>query len=142
MNPNWLVMVPWLLSVVLTSFSQKKGQSFPEKLHFQPPGYVFAIVWTLLYLLLGLYLKSLVQTKKTSFLLFLFTANMIDLEGRLPIMADAERILLVETFIPYRPAFDVGVSLLTFENFTFTRPRYAGQVPFNPNVTVPPAQTS
>jgi hypothetical protein len=72
----------------------------------------------------------------------LFTANLIDLEGRLPIMADAERILLVETFIPYRPAFDVGVSLLTFENFTFTRPRYAGQVPFNPNVTVPPAQTS
>lgn len=57
-------------------------------------------------------------------------------------MADAERILLVETFIPYRPAFDVGVNLLTFENFTFTRPRYAGQVPFNPNVTVPPAQTS
>ena len=72
----------------------------------------------------------------------LFTANLIDLEGRLPIMAHAERILLVETYIPYRPAFDTGLNLMTFENFTFTRPRYAGQVPFNPTVTAPPAQTS
>ena len=77
MNSNLIILVPWLISVVLTSFPQKKGHSFPEKLHFQPPGYVFAIVWTLLYLLLGLYLKSLLQTKQTSFLLFLFTANMI-----------------------------------------------------------------
>lgn len=77
MNSNWLILVPWLLSVVLTSFSQNQGNPFPEKVHFQPPGYVFAIVWTLLYLLLGVYLQSLVQTEKTSFLLFLFTANMI-----------------------------------------------------------------
>ena len=30
----------------------------------------------------------------------LFTGNLVDLEGHLPVMADAERILLVETFIP------------------------------------------
>jgi hypothetical protein len=61
----------------------------------------------------------------------LFTANLVDMEGLLPVMADAERILLVETFIPYQPAFDVGLTVTTFENFTFTRPRYAGQVHFD-----------
>lgn len=60
----------------------------------------------------------------------LFTANLTNLEDRLPIMADEERILLIETFIPYRPAFSIGLGLMTFENFTVTRPRYAEKVPF------------
>jgi hypothetical protein len=68
----------------------------------------------------------------------LFTANLVDMEELLPIMANAERLILVETFVPYSPAFDMGLDVLTFSNFTFTRPRYAGQVPFNPNVTTPP----
>ena len=34
----------------------------------------------------------------------LFTGNLVDLEGHLPVMADAERILLVEDLrSPYRP---------------------------------------
>lgn len=61
----------------------------------------------------------------------LFTSNLVDMEGRLPAMADAERIILVETFIPYRPAFSIGLTVTEFSNFTFTRPRYAGQVPFD-----------
>lgn len=67
----------------------------------------------------------------------LFTANLVDMEGLLPIMADAERLLLVESFVPYRAAFDVGIDLITFRNFTFTRPRFAGQVPFDASVTSP-----
>lgn len=63
----------------------------------------------------------------------LFTSNLVDLEGLLPAMANAERILLVETFIPYRPAFNTGLTVTEFSNFTFTRPRYAGQVPFDGN---------
>lgn len=68
----------------------------------------------------------------------LFTANLIDYEGLLPTMADAETILLVETFIPYTPAFEIGMTLTTFENATFTRPRFAGQVPFDPVDPVDP----
>lgn len=68
----------------------------------------------------------------------LFDANLVDMEGLLPSMVDAERLLLVETFIPYRAAFDVGMDLITFRNFTFTRPRFAGQVPFDASVTSPP----
>jgi hypothetical protein len=72
----------------------------------------------------------------------LFTANMVDFQELLPVMATGERVILVESFIPYRSAFDIGLDFVTFRNFTFTRPRYAGQVPFNPNVTTPPAATS
>ncbi|NKX43396.1 TadE/TadG family type IV pilus assembly protein [Roseicyclus persicicus] len=70
----------------------------------------------------------------------LFTANLVDMDELFPVMANAERIILVETFIPYRPAFDIGLTLTTFRNFTFTRPRYAGQVPFDGSVTAPPVQ--
>lgn len=62
----------------------------------------------------------------------LFTADLPNLEGLLPEMVNAERLILVETFVPYRTAFDVGIDLITFRNFTFTRPRFAGQVAFDP----------
>ncbi|MCR9068406.1 MAG: hypothetical protein NXH79_06135 [Rhodobacteraceae bacterium] len=60
----------------------------------------------------------------------LFHSSMAEIEDALPVMAVSERIVLVETFVPYDPAFDTGLTLLNFNNFTFTRPRYAGQVPF------------
>ena len=60
----------------------------------------------------------------------LFTANLDDFVGLLPAMSDAERLILVESFVPYRTAFDFGIDALTFRNFTFTRPR-SGQVPFS-----------
>lgn len=68
----------------------------------------------------------------------LFTANLVDMEELLPVMAHAERLLLVQSFIPYDPAFHVGLDIITFRNFTFTRPRYAGQVPFDGSVTSAP----
>ncbi|MEM6609347.1 MAG: hypothetical protein AAF689_12270 [Pseudomonadota bacterium] len=57
-----------------------------------------------------------------------------DLPGivdQLPIMASGERVVLVETFIPYDPYFDVGLNNIEFTNFTITRPRFAGQIPFD-----------
>jgi hypothetical protein len=68
----------------------------------------------------------------------LFTANLADMADLLPVMAHGERLLLVQTFIPYDPAFQVGLDIITFRNFTFTRPRYAGQVPFDGSVTTAP----
>lgn len=67
----------------------------------------------------------------------LFNADIDDIEDRLPVMANGERVLLVETFISYRTPFDVGLELLQFDNFTLTRPRYAGQVPFQATGTPP-----
>ena len=60
----------------------------------------------------------------------LFTANLVDMGELLPRMVHAERLILVQSFIPYRPAFNTGLDVITFSNFTFTRPRYAGQVRF------------
>ncbi len=69
----------------------------------------------------------------------LYNSSMEELEELLPVMAVSERIVLVETFVPYQPAFDFGLELLNFSNFTFTRPRYAGQVPFDPTEDAPSA---
>ena len=65
----------------------------------------------------------------------LFTANLTDIEELLPNMAHAERLILVQSFIPYQPVFQAGMDVITFRNFTFTRPRYAGQVPFEDQTT-------
>ncbi len=61
----------------------------------------------------------------------LFDSSLEEIQELLPVMAVSERIILLETFVPYQPAFDAGLTLMNFENFTFTRPRYAGQVPFD-----------
>jgi hypothetical protein len=71
----------------------------------------------------------------------LFTANLADFVGLLPDMADAERLILVESFIPYTTAFDMGIDAFTFRNFTFTRPR-TGQVPFDATITTAPTGSS
>ncbi len=72
----------------------------------------------------------------------LFTANLVDIEELLPTMAHAERVILVQTFIPYQPVFSTGLDFLTFSNFTVTRPRFAGQVPFNGAVNCSGGTTS
>jgi len=68
----------------------------------------------------------------------LFDAGIPDIQDDLPPMADAERAILVETFIPYQPAFSLGLEVFSFSNFTITRPRRANQVPFNPDIDAPP----
>ncbi|MGP1354964.1 TadE/TadG family type IV pilus assembly protein [Roseicyclus sp.] len=68
----------------------------------------------------------------------LFTSNIPDIRDRLPNMPNGERIVLVETFVGYEAPFNIGLTVLRFDNFTVVRPRYAGQVPFNPD-GVPPS---
>lgn len=67
----------------------------------------------------------------------LFTANLAAIEDQLPDMANGERVVLVESFVDYEPGFNIGINDLTFENFTLTRPRYAGQVPYDDEMTPP-----
>ena len=63
----------------------------------------------------------------------IFDNNIDDIRDRLPIMPNGERIVLVETFVTYQAPFDIGLTVTRFDNFTFVRPRYAGQVPFDPD---------
>jgi len=61
----------------------------------------------------------------------LFNANLGSISDRLPVMADGERVILVETFVDYETPFDVGLTVTQFDNFSLARPR-AGQVRFDP----------
>ena len=60
-----------------------------------------------------------------------------DLPGvtdQLPIMVAGERVIVVESFVPYHPYFNIGLDDIEFTNFTITRPRFAGQLPYDDGV--------
>lgn len=75
-----LILVPQISSLLMqllfpSDFSTNK------KVFFQPPGFVFGIVWTLIYILLGFYLYFLVQQRKSNkyftYMLTLFVINLL-----------------------------------------------------------------
>ncbi len=47
---------------------------------------------------------------------------------RLPIMANAEQVVLVETWDEYTPVFRIGLDGFDITTYSFTRPRYAPQI--------------
>ncbi len=67
----------------------------------------------------------------------IFDSNIDSIRDRLPIMPNGERIVLVETFVAYETPFEIGLTVVRYDNFTVVRPRYAGQVPFDPDGTPP-----
>jgi hypothetical protein len=46
----------------------------------------------------------------------------------IPIMSDNERIVVVESLLPYEPIFNVGVDAIMMQAFTPISPRYASQL--------------
>lgn len=64
------------------------------------------------------------------------------IQDRLPTVAPGERFVILESFIDFEPAFNMGVNDLDFENFTVTRPRYAGRVPYAGEQCPPPANAT
>jgi len=54
------------------------------------------------------------------------------LSDQLPIMAENEGALLVQTWIVYEPVFSVGLEAFIFENLVVTRPRFVPFVCWNP----------
>lgn len=49
----------------------------------------------------------------------------------LPVLPESEALILVETWSSYRAPFNVGLDDTDMENFIFTSPRFASQLPFN-----------
>ncbi len=62
----------------------------------------------------------------------LFDASLDAVSDQLPVMADGERVILVETFVDYEAPFNAGLTVTRFDNFSLARPR-AGQVRFDPD---------
>ncbi|OIQ44177.1 MAG: hypothetical protein BM558_08910 [Roseobacter sp. MedPE-SW] len=57
-------------------------------------------------------------------------ATISEIEDRLPVMPDQERVILVETRNDLEPAFKVGLPSMDLDNFVFSRPRFAPLVHF------------
>ncbi len=57
--------------------------------------------------------------------------DMLQIENRLPVMPDEERVILVETWNTWHPPFQIGIGTTVLDNFVFTRPRFAPQVIFS-----------
>ncbi|MEX0279552.1 MAG: TadE/TadG family type IV pilus assembly protein [Arenibacterium sp.] len=60
----------------------------------------------------------------------LTNANIADIEDKLPVMPNNERVILVETNNVFVPLFKVGLDDINLENFVFTRPRFVSNVAF------------
>ena len=58
-------------------------------------------------------------------------------KDRVPLMADGETVILVESFTDYNPAFDVGWEHRVFENFVVTSPRFASCLSWDDGTNVP-----
>ena len=50
---------------------------------------------------------------------------------RLPIAADGDQLIIVETWDDYDPIFDVGLDTFEITTYSFTRPRYAPKVAYS-----------
>ena len=55
-------------------------------------------------------------------------ANVENIEEKLPVMPDNERVILVETRNVFQPMFNVGLDDIDLDNFVFTRPRFVSQL--------------
>lgn len=56
--------------------------------------------------------------------------DLAQLESKLPVMSDNERVILVETWSSYIPPFKVGLAQREMYNFVFTSPRFAPLLPW------------
>ena len=56
--------------------------------------------------------------------------DMDELEASLPVMAESDVLILVETLNDYTPRLNVGIGEVSIDTFVFTRPRYGPQLAF------------
>lgn len=61
----------------------------------------------------------------------LTNGDLSGMRNRLPILADAAQVILVETWDDYYPLFRVGLSAFPIKAYSFTQPRYAPQLLYN-----------
>lgn len=75
-----IILLPQLLSVAVQHIFPSNFKD-NKQVFFQPPGYVFGVVWTVIYLLLGVYLYMLIHQRKTNpyfkFMLLFYIMNLI-----------------------------------------------------------------
>ena len=66
----------------------------------------------------------------------LTTISLQDHSSQIPVMTPGDYVVIVESIMPYTPAFNVGLSAQTFSQFVVTRPRFLPCIPMD-NVSCP-----
>ena len=61
----------------------------------------------------------------------LTTSSLQLLKHKIPDMADGNTVILVETWVDYDPALDIGLTEKRFQQFIVTRPRWAAKIGLN-----------
>lgn len=62
------------------------------------------------------------------------TIEMVGLTAaEIPVIPDGEYLIVVQTEVDYEPNYSIGFGAFTFENVSFTRPRWAPQFCYNHN---------
>ena len=128
MNPLYgLVALPQLLSL-LTQFIFPSDFDNNKKVFFQPPGFVFAINWTIIYFLFGFYLLLLVQGRNNNkYFSFMMTVYFINLTLNMAWTP------LVNTYKNYKAGIFL-IALMIFSLFTLIS---IDNNPFNRTLLVP-----
>jgi Flp pilus assembly protein TadG len=65
------------------------------------------------------------------------TATLQSVKGKIPNMSDGDYATIVETEVPFVPAFNVGLNLTTFKQFIVTRPRFVAPTCMTGRVCTP-----
>ncbi len=55
-------------------------------------------------------------------------SDLTEMRDRLPLLADAAQVILVETWDDYFPLFRIGLNAFPIKTYSFTQPRYAPQL--------------
>ena len=55
-------------------------------------------------------------------------ADMAEIAAHIPPLAEGERVVVLETRVPWSPILDVGLGARDFANVAVTRPRFGGRV--------------
>lgn len=63
----------------------------------------------------------------------LTTTSLQLVKDRIPNMADGNTVILVETWVDYDPALDIGLTESRLQQFIVTRPRWASKIGMNGN---------
>ena len=71
-----IIVLPTLISMIIQFFFVKKD-TYPKNTFLQPPSYVFGIVWSLIYLLFGVYIY-LVSKNEEPFVYWIYVLAMIN----------------------------------------------------------------
>lgn len=58
----------------------------------------------------------------------LTTASLQSYKSKIPAMSDGDYVVIVETVVPYVPAFNVGISADNVSQFIVTRPRFVPKI--------------